>query len=284
MNIPSTSTLPRLAVSLAFSLTVIAALALLLRGWPFLTRLIVICSVLMFAACFASATRLLGRRAAASLAALAVVTGWSAEQMGSSYGWFFGSYTYTDVLGPQLGDVPVIIPMMWFALAYAGYVISNLIVWQTPGDGRTSVRRSAVMAFLAALVVTSYDLAADPYMVYGLEAWIMEKKDGWWFGETLQGFVGWMLVAFTIVFAFRLLLRRLPVAPVAAAPLGVVLVPLALYAGLMVFLATMGTPVETRTIAVFAMGVPLFCASCGLVRWRTEGRASVAAPVLKEAA
>ena len=39
---------------------------------------------------------------------IAVSFGWFAEQMGSSGGWFFGQYTYTDVLGPRLGDVPLV--------------------------------------------------------------------------------------------------------------------------------------------------------------------------------
>jgi len=249
---------------------------LLLPGWPAQTQLIVAASLLMFAGCFASASSLLGRRAAVVLAVLAPAVGWFAEQTGSTYGWFFGSYTYTEVLGPRLGEVPIVIPLMWFALAYTGYVFANLIVWQTPGDGATSVRRSVVMAFLAALIVTAFDLGADPYMVYGLKAWIMEKTDGWWFGETLQGFVGWMLVAFSIVFSFRLLLRRLPARAGAPPGLGWLLVPFVLYGGLMLFQATQGVPVETRTIALFAMGIPLFCAACGLYRWHVAPRTGAA--------
>lgn len=267
-----TSTPPILS-RLALGLFGLALLALFLRGWNFQTQLIVVSSVLMFAACLASAAHVLGLRQALHLALIALPVGWFAEQMGASYGWFFGSYDYTDVLGPRLGQVPVVIPLMWFALSYTGYVLANLIVWQTPADGATSLRRSAVMAFLAALVVTAYDLGVDPYMVYKLKAWIMVKQDGWWFGETLQGFVGWMLVAFVIVFAFRLTLRRPVPAPHARPRTRDVLVPLGLYGALMLYEATQGVPVETRTIALFVMGIPLFCAACGLARWHAESAA-----------
>ncbi|WP_313172143.1 carotenoid biosynthesis protein [Massilia oculi] len=246
------------------------AVPVLLHAWSLQTQLLVASSVLMAGLCLASAMRVLGPRPALRLALIALPVGWFAEQMGASYGWFFGSYDYTDVLGPQLGSVPVVIPMMWFALSYTGYVMANLIVWQTPSDGATSVRRSLVMAFLAALIVTAYDLGVDPYMVYKLKAWIMVKQDGWWFGETLQGFAGWMLVAFAIVFAFRLGLRRDGPSAAAAPSLRAVLVPLGLYGILMLYEATQGVPVETRTIAVFVMGIPLFCAACGLARWRRE--------------
>lgn len=280
MTDTSTRFLPRLAIGLAGA----ALLALVLRGWHAQTWLIVASSLLMFAGCLASAAHLLGGRAALLLAALALAAGWCAEQMGATHGWFFGSYHYTDVLGPRLGAVPVVIPLMWFALSYTGYVMANLIVWQTPADGATSIARSAAQAFLAALVVTAYDLGVDPYMVYKLKAWIMDKRDGWWFGETVQGFAGWMLVAFAIVFAFRLLQRRLP--PTAAAPsLRAATAPLLLYAGLMLYEATQGVPVETRTIALFVMGIPLFCAGCGLARWRSERRPAVRfAAVRQEAA
>jgi putative membrane protein len=280
---------------LILSAASIILLAILLPGLSLLTQALVASSFVMFIWSFASAQRVLGIAPTVRFAAIATAVGWFAEQMGSSHGWFFGSYDYTDVLGPTIGDVPMVIPMMWFALCYAGYTIANLIAWQVPSDGVTSVKRTLALSFLAALVVTNYDLGVDPYMVYELKAWIMEKKDGWWFGETLQGFVGWMLVSFTIVLLFRLSLRKWSPRPTVDARLRDVLVPLAIYGGLMVFEATQGVPVETRTIALFAMGTPLFCAACGLQRWRADlaaragaasasGQSDAVAPEHKEAA
>lgn len=261
------------------------------------TMLLVASSLLMFGCCWASAAHLLGGSAALRLVAIATSFGWAAEQLGSSYGWFFGSYTYTPVLGPRLGHVPVVIPLMWFALAYVGYVISNLIVWQDPVDAPASPGHDAILALLGAMVVTCYDLGVDPYMVYVLKAWIMAEKDGWWFGETVQGFAGWMIVSFAILFAFRRLARVRPAAGRAGAVLPTmrhVLVPLSVYAGLMVFQVLLGYPVEARTIALFAMGFPLLAAFIGLLRWQgilvrpaadAQTSAAVLAPeALKEAA
>src|ERR1039458_5339856 len=96
------------------------------------TTQMVLSARVMFAFSWASATHLLGARAALKFVAIALAVGWFAEQMGASRGWFFGVYTYTGVLGPKLGVVPLVIPLMWFALVYAAFVISNLIVWRTP--------------------------------------------------------------------------------------------------------------------------------------------------------
>lgn len=50
--------------------------------------------------------------------------------------------------------------------------------------------------------------------------------------------------------------------------------PLLPYGGLMVHEGTQGVPVETRAIALFVMGIPLFCAGCGLARWHGERAAA----------
>lgn len=252
------------------SLILLAAFLALLawRSYGETTALLMVSSVLMFGCCLASASHLLGPRAALRFAAIGVVLGWIAEQLGATQGWFFGSYTYTEVLGPRVGAVPFIIPLMWFALCYVAYVISNLIVWQAPTDGAPGVRQTLVMSFLGAMLVTAYDLGADPYMVFTLKAWIMTKTDGGWFGETLQGFVGWMAVSFAIIAAFRATLRRQP--PAASAPVSPLYaaVPLLIYGGSMAFQALQGSPIETRTIALFAMGIPLLAALCGWSRWK----------------
>ena len=290
-----TSLLPRRLPFAAACLLAAFLVVLAARGWGETTALLVASSLLMFGCCWASAAHLLGGPAAWRLVAIATGTGWLAEQLGSSYGWFFGSYTYTPVLGPRLLDVPVVIPMMWFALTYIGYVVANLIVWQSPVDRPASVGHDALLALLGAMVVTCYDLGVDPYMVYVLKAWIMTEKDGWWFGETVQGFAGWMTVSFAILFAFRRLARVRTTPEDAGAVLPTmrhVFVPLGVYAGLMVFQVLLGYPVEARTIALFAMGFPLLAATIGLLRWQgilarpaaDEQAPAVSADALKEAA
>ena len=244
-----------------------ALITLVVRGRSDSTLALLVSSLLMFAFCLASAAHLLGAGAALRFAALAVSLGWFAEQMGAARGWFFGDYHYTDMLGPRLGEVPVVIPMMWFALTYAAYVIANLIVSRTPVDRSVRVADIALLSFLSAMIVTAFDLGADPYFVYKLGAWIMVKKDGWWFGETLEGFAGWMVVSFAILMTFRLWLRGRAPRPTPGFMRRHAALPLLLYGGLMTYQMVLGYPVETRTIAAFAMGIPLVCAVAGWREW-----------------
>jgi uncharacterized membrane protein len=261
------SALPKLSYSLFAAFLLMMAI----RSQNETTIAVVISSILMFSLCWANAIQLFGARAAFKFVLIAVTFGWFAEQMGASRGWFFGSYTYTDVLGWQLGDVPMVIPMMWFSLCYIGYLMSNLIVWQNPigapAQGAISLGASLFIAFLAATMVTTYDLAADPYMVYQLGAWIMAKTDGWWFGETLQGFFGWVFVAFSIIMSFHLATRKQHLHITAGFVKWHVLLPISIYALTMVFQMCVSSPMELRTIALFAMGIPLLCTMAGWWRW-----------------
>lgn len=247
--------------------------ALALAGWtlaqyPLVTFGMVALSLGFAASSFWASRVLLGARATWIFVAMAVPLGWFAEQMGSTRGWFFGSYTYTDVLGPKVGAVPIIIPLMWFGLCQIGLLVASLLLWRSPAPAGGGWKTHALAAFAAAMVVTAFDLGADPYFVYQLKAWIMTKKDGGWFGETVRGFEGWMLVSFVIVTLFlriaRPSLNASPADPVARRA---AFLPLATYAFMMAFQLVVGDPIALRVITFFAMGLPLLVAVVAWMDW-----------------
>ncbi len=249
-------------------LPLIMLLAFTAKSYSALSVSLVFACAVLFLAAGWTATQLLGARNASMFAALGLGLGWFAEQMGSSRGWFFGRYTYTDVLGPRLGDVPLAIPLMWFALCFVGFILANLILWRQPISRATNWPNTLLTALLAAMLVTAFDLGADPYFVFVLKAWIMQKTDGGWFGETLQGFAGWMLISFLIVLVFQRLMRVEPM-PLAPARLKfAAALPIGIYAGGMVFQMLFGHPIETRAVALFAMGIPVLAAAVAWWQWQ----------------
>ena len=233
-----------------------------------LTLELIIATLLMFATCMWSAKTLIGWRGAWGFAALSLPLGWFAEQMGSSRGWFFGRYTYTDVLGPALGNVPLLIPLMWFTLTWLAWLMACLILWRQPVPDTTAWFRRVLTALLAAMIVTAFDLGADPYFVYVLRAWIMQRTDGGWFGETLKGFSGWMEVSFVIVLTAQVVVKPKLVAFGGQRQRIAVLAPIGIYGACMVFQMCLGHPVETRVVAFFAMGIPLLVALAAWCSWR----------------
>jgi uncharacterized membrane protein len=240
------------------------------RQYTLLTVALAVASMLMFVACLWAAQQLLGRRSAGLFAALALALGWFAEQMGSSRGWFFGRYSYTDVLGIQLGNVPVVIPIMWFALCFVAYVMASLLLWRQPVHASPSWGSALLTAWLAAMIVTAFDLGADPYFVFVLKAWIMDKTDGGWFGETLQGFVGWMLIACAIISVFQWWAAPKARVQVNARNQRAALIPLGIYGSGLVFQMVYGHPIEIRAIAFFVMGIPLLVAAAAWWQWKTD--------------
>jgi putative membrane protein len=238
------------------------------------TTQMVLSSLVMFAFSWASATHLLGARAALKFVAIALAVGWFAEQMGASRGWFFGVYTYTGVLGPKLGVVPLVIPLMWFALVYAAFVISNLIVWRLPVATPTGRIDTLLLSLLGALIVAAYDLGAKTYMVDVAHAWTVGMTDGWYFGKTLEGFFGWTGTSLVILLLVQRAIRGRPPAPAARVNRWHALLPVGLYAGSMLFTVCNGSPVETRSIVVFAMGIPVLAAFAAWRQWQADGGAA----------
>lgn len=243
----------------------------------FLTAGLMLASALMFGVCYWSASALIGKRGALGFAALALPLGWFAEQMGTSRGWFFGHYSYTDVLGPKLGNVPVAIALMWFALVWLAWLMACLILWRQPVLAAPSWPKRVLTALLAAMIVTAFDLGGDPYFVYVLQAWVMEKTNGSWFGETLKGFGGWMQVSFFIVMAQQVLVKPALAEPSGRRQRTAALAPILIYAACMVFQMNFSRPVETHAIAFFAMGIPLLAALAAWWQWHPAAEAAPAA-------
>lgn len=133
-------------------------------------------------------------------AAAVVFTGaWSFEAVGASSGFPFGHYTYTDLLQPKLGDVPLLIPFAWLMMIGPAWAITSAIL----SGHRDCLGRwdMLVYAALAGLVFTVWDLYLDPQMVSrGL--WVWDNPRGY-FGIPWHNFVGWWATAALLTLLIR---------------------------------------------------------------------------------
>jgi putative membrane protein len=131
------------------------------------------------------------------------------EYLGSTYGWIFGHYDYTDRLGPKLlGKVPAIIPVAWFMMLYPSWVTADLLVAQY------ALRRDApppaalrllLRIVIAALAMTAWDLSLDPRMVAdGNWVW---QEDGAYFGIPLSNYLGWFVTSALIYCLWQPIVR-----------------------------------------------------------------------------
>lgn len=119
----------------------------------------------------------------------AVPLAWAAEWLGSTTGFPFGPYRYTDELQPQLLGVPALIPLAWLMLLPPAWAVAAAVV---------SPRERAPFALVAALAFTAWDLYLDPQMVArGLWVW---TEPGGYFGIPWVNFLGWLVTSFVITY------------------------------------------------------------------------------------
>ena len=222
-------------------------------------------TLLMTAFSLVSSTELMGGRATTVFFVTGVVLGLFFEVLSINTGLPFGPYYYTPLFGAQVLEVPIIIPLAWYVIVYLGYVVANLMIAGAPVvDGGT--RQAIWLSLIGAMVVTAYDLAADPFMVQTIGAWVMLNK-GDYFGEQLRGFVGWTFVSFLIAIIVRLSHHRVAIRPPTPTTTLAAAYPLLAYGVWWLFFTFIAEPRGIRVVAAYAMGIPTLAALTGLLTW-----------------
>jgi putative membrane protein len=161
-----------------------------------------------FAVSLAHAAWRLGRCHALAFLTIVFVTSVAAEVVGLVTGLVFGPYYYTDRLGWKLfGLVPIAVPVGWFVMTYASYSLAEALAGARPGPGRGTRWRVARPA-VAALAMTSWDLALDPVMAFQSHwVWV---DGGDYFGVPARNFAGWFGTVLAMCLFYELFERWIP--------------------------------------------------------------------------
>ena len=113
--------------------------------------------------------------------------GMSVEILGVATGYPFGIYHYGDSLGSKIFDVPVIIGVNWFTIAYISYHLAKSFI------GNTSLR-----ILISTLFMLVLDMLLEP----------IAPKLGYWYWENgvipTLNFVSWYLVGLACVYIIDL--------------------------------------------------------------------------------
>jgi len=119
-------------------------------------------------------------------------------------GFPFGYYYYTDVLGPKLFLVPLLIGPAYFATGYLAWVLSTVLV----GDiSRTSSAfNTFAVPFIASFAMVAWDLGFDPTTSTIRHSWIWAQGGGY-FGVPLTNYLGWFFTTYLFFQLFALFLR-----------------------------------------------------------------------------
>ncbi|GAA2266474.1 carotenoid biosynthesis protein [Actinomadura luteofluorescens] len=165
-----------------------------LRPEPIRLTSVVVVLLAASAVAFLADRRSPGRAAGAFAATVAI--GYAAEWVGIRTGMPFGEYSYTSVLRPQAGGVPVIVAAAWGGMGLAAHAVATAIA------PRNRVARWAA----GAAALTAWDLFLDPQMLrLGLWTW---ADEGPYRGVPLSNFAGWLAVSFLVMLAIDLIAGR----------------------------------------------------------------------------
>jgi putative membrane protein len=145
-----------------------------------------------------------GRRAITVFAGLCLGIGVLAEEAALHTGFPFGHYYFTDMMGPKVFDLPVLLALAYLGIGYVAWVLALLIL----GCANRPLRGVHVVAvpLLASLIMMAWDLAMDPSWSTLYRAWVW-KEGGAFFGVPLSNFYGWFLTGFCYYQAFALYCR-----------------------------------------------------------------------------
>ena len=139
---------------------------------------------------------------AVTIAALTLFVEW----LGSTTGFPFGGYEYTDLMQPQIAHVPVLIPFAWFMMLPAAWAVAHQIQSKFPSG---LANRRWLFPLLSAMALTAWDLFLDPQMVaWGLWSW--DNPSGY-FGIPWSNYLGWLATAVLLTVLIRP--QKLPILP-----------------------------------------------------------------------
>ena len=222
----------------------------------------------------------LGWRRAIGIFVAGFIIALSAEMLGTTTGYPFGSYEYTEQLGYLIGGrVPFNIPASWFFMLYASLAICGRLL--SARDDAMSRWRWAVVA---ALVLTAWDVSMDPAMVAtthwlwhvapteDASLWRRLLVTGFFYGMPLTNWLGWLLTGTLVA---RVMLAIVP--PSAwAARVSPSNLPLFLYGvnGLLPLLICVGRGMWWAVLfGAIAMAIPLVLAVILPLRGTSDRRA-----------
>ena len=127
------------------------------------------------------------------------------ENLSILTGFPFGHYHYTEVLGPKLFLVPVIIAPAYFGAGYLAWSLGHILI------GAFGRRLRAMQIFsvplIAAFVMVMWDLQMDPVSATIRQHWIWHNGGGY-FGVPFVNFMGWLLCVYTVFQLFALYISR----------------------------------------------------------------------------
>jgi uncharacterized membrane protein len=122
----------------------------------------------------------------------------ASENLSILTGFPFGRYYYTEVLGPKLFLVPVLIGGAYAGAGYLSWIVAHVLLDRMGPSDRFAIW---ALPIVSAVLMVSWDLSLDPSASTVGKSWIWIDGGGF-FGVPFQNFMGWYLTVFLFLAPF----------------------------------------------------------------------------------
>jgi len=127
------------------------------------------------------------------------------ESLSLRTGFPFGHDRFTDLMGPQISGLPVLLALAWIGMGYLAWAVSLALL----GDENKplSGRRLVLMPLVASFVMTAWDLSMEAVWADVDHGWVW-RDGGPYFGVPISNFLGWFFTAYVFYQLFAFYLRE----------------------------------------------------------------------------
>jgi uncharacterized membrane protein len=154
--------------------------------------------------------RIYGSRAILVFITLALGVGTLSESLSLRTGIPFGHYRFSDLMGPKLFDLPILLALAYVGMGYVSCMVALAMLdcQSGPLSGKTIIG----LPLLASCVMTVWDLSMDPVWADIDHAWVW-LDGGSYYGVPISNFFGWFLTVYIFYQLFALHLRDRAIVP-----------------------------------------------------------------------
>ena len=127
------------------------------------------------------------------------------ESVSLRTGFPFGHYQFTQLMGPKLFRLPILLALAYVGMGYLSWIVASAILKYQ--DRPLSGKGLVLLPLLASFTMVAWDLSMDPVWANIDHAWIW-RDGGPYYGVPVSNFLGWYLTVYVFYQLFALYLRN----------------------------------------------------------------------------
>jgi putative membrane protein len=126
------------------------------------------------------------------------------ESLSLRTGFPFGHDRFTDLMGPKISGLPVLLALAWVGMGYLSWVVGLTLL--SNENKPLSGRRLVLIPVVASFVMTAWDLSMEAVWADVDHGWVW-RDGGPYYGVPISNFLGWFLTVYVFYQLFAVYLR-----------------------------------------------------------------------------